>query len=262
MRSPSGASPLSAVPFASAVSLWAGMKQATETRALSEQKDGRMTIQQTWTDVVAAATLALKAGDPVLASAIERVGPCTLVPDPNLFEALVDAIISQQISIQAADAIMARLRALLPPGPLQAQPLVALDERQLQAAGLSSQKISYIRDLCARVLSGELDLLQIPALDDEAVIRALTAVRGIGRWTAEMILIFSLGRLDVWPVDDLGLAEGLRLLYALERRPTRKELLAFGERWRPYRTVATWYIWRTRRLSMQSNRAKTRIVSL
>ncbi|MBX5459297.1 MAG: hypothetical protein IRZ31_20580, partial [Thermogemmatispora sp.] len=92
-----------------------------------------MTIQQTWTDVVAAATLALKAGDPILASAIERVGPCTLVPDPNLFEALVDAIISQQISIQAADAIMARLRALLPPGPIQAQPLVALDEQQLQA---------------------------------------------------------------------------------------------------------------------------------
>lgn len=231
-------------------------------RALSEQKDGEMTIQQSWTDVVATATLALQAGDPVLASAIERVGPCTLVPDPNLFEALVDAIISQQISVQAADAIMARLRALLPPGPIQAQFLATLDERQLQAVGLSMQKIRYIRDLCTHVLSGELDLQQLPELDDEAVIRALTAVRGIGRWTAEMILIFSLGRLDVWPVDDLGLAEGLRLLYGLEQRPTRKELLVFGERWRPYRTLATWYIWRTRRLSIQSNRVKTRIVSL
>ncbi|MBX5449105.1 DNA-3-methyladenine glycosylase family protein [Thermogemmatispora sp.] len=221
-----------------------------------------MTIQQPWTDVVAAATLTLKARDSVLASAIERVGPCTLVPDPNLFEALVDAIISQQISVQAADAIMTRLRSLLPPGPIQAQPLANLDVRQLQAIGLSSQKIRYVHDLCSCVLSGKLDLQQLPTLDDEAVIRALTAVRGVGRWTAEMILIFSLGRLDVWPVDDLGLAEGLRLLYNLEERPTRKAVLAFGERWRPYRTVATWYIWRIRRLSLQDNRIKTRIVSL
>ncbi|WP_376796133.1 DNA-3-methyladenine glycosylase family protein [Thermogemmatispora sp.] len=218
--------------------------------------------QQPWKDVIAAATLALKACDPVLAHAIERVGPCTLVPDPNLFEALVDAIISQQISVRAADAIMARLRLLLPPGPLQAQALAALDEQQLQAAGLSSQKIRYLRDLSARVLSGELDLQQLPALDDEAVIRTLTAVKGIGRWTAEMILIFSLGRPDVWPVDDLGLAEGIRLLYGLEQRPGRKELLALGERWRPYRSIATWYIWGTRRLLMQDHRTRTRIVSL
>jgi DNA-3-methyladenine glycosylase II len=214
-----------------------------------------------WNEVVAAATLALKESDPVLASAIERVGPCTLVPDPNLFEALIKAIISQQITVKAADAIMARLRALLPGGPMQAQALAALDEQLLRSAGLSHQKISYLRDLSARILNGTLDLERLAALDDEAVIGALTAVKGIGRWTAEMLLIFALGRPDVLPVDDLGFAEGVRQAYGLPQRPTRRELLERGERWRPYRTFATWYIWRLRRLCMHEERQQRHIRS-
>jgi DNA-3-methyladenine glycosylase II len=221
-----------------------------------------MILLKSWKTLVEEALLYLKEADPILGSAIERVGACTLEPDPHIFEALVDAIISQQISVKAADSIMARLRSLLPAGQVEAHALLQLDPAALRTVGLSSQKIRYIRDLTEHVVSGRLDLARLPDLDDEAVVQALTQVRGIGRWTAEMILIFSLGRPDVLPVDDLGFAEGVRQLYELEQRPTRQELLACGECWRPYRTFATWYVWRMRRLLMQDERARTRIVSL
>jgi len=200
--------------------------------------------------------------DPIMAGAIALVGPCLLEPNPDVFEALVDAIISQQISVKAADAIMARLRAATPGGLITPGALIQLDHDALRAAGLSTPKARYVSDLTGRVASGQLPLSHLPELDDEAIIEQLTAVKGIGRWTAEMILIFALGRLDVLPVDDLGFAEGVREAYALEARPTRKELLARGETWRPYRTIATWYMWRMRRLSMSSERPRTRIVSL
>ncbi len=200
--------------------------------------------------------------DPIMAGAIALVGPCLLEPNPDVFEALVDAIISQQISVKAADAIMARLRAATPGGLITPDALIQLDHDALRAAGLSTPKARYVRDLTERVASGQLPLSHLPELDNEAIIEQLTAVKGIGRWTAEMILIFSLGRLDVLPVDDLGFAEGVRAAYTLEARPARKELLARGETWRPYRTIATWYMWRMRRLSMGSERPRTRIVSL
>jgi len=200
--------------------------------------------------------------DPIMAEAIALVGPCLLEPNPDVFEALIDAIISQQISVKAADAIMARLRIATPGGLVTPAALIQLDHDALRAAGLSTPKARYVRDLTERVISGQLPLSHLPELDDETIIEYLTAVKGIGRWTAEMILIFALGRLDVLPVDDLGFAEGVREAYKLETRPARKELLARGESWRPYRTIATWYMWRVRRLSMGVERPRTRIVSL
>jgi DNA-3-methyladenine glycosylase II len=184
------------------------------------------------------------------------------VPDPNLFETLVDAIISQQISVKAADAIMARLRTATPGGLPTPEALLTLEHDALRAAGLSTPKARYIRDLTERVCSGQLDLASLQALEDEAVILALTEVKGIGRWTAEMMLIFSLGRPDVLPVDDLGFVEGVRSAYGLESRPKPKEMRERGEQWRPYRTFATWYMWGLRRLEMNIAKDKTRIVSL
>lgn len=209
-----------------------------------------------------AAIAHLNSVDPIMAGAIERVGICILEPNPDIFEALVDAIISQQISVRAADAIMARLRSATPGGLIAPDALIQLDHDALRAAGLSTPKARYIRDLTERVASGQLPLSHLPELDDEAVIAHLTAVKGIGRWTAEMILIFALGRLDVLPIDDLGFAEGVREAYQLETRPNRKDLLERGEVWRPYRTIGTWYMWRVRRLSMGVERPRTRIVSL
>ncbi len=173
------------------------------------------TILTPWADLLEAARAHLKKTDSALGAAIERVGPCTLEPDPNIYEALVDAIISQQISVKAADAIMARLRAALPDGIVSPQALLSLDHEALRAVGLSAAKARYVRDLTERVASGALQLERFDELDDEAVIEQLVAVKGIGRWTAEMILIFSLGRPDVLPVDDLGFAEGVRQLYGL-----------------------------------------------
>jgi DNA-3-methyladenine glycosylase II len=198
----------------------------------------------------------------VMADAIERVGSCTLAPNPNVFETLVDAIISQQISVKAADAIMARLRAAAPGGLITPEALVQLEHDNLRAVGLSTPKTRYVRDLVERVVSGQLDLGNLEELEDEEVITQLVAVKGIGRWTAEMILIFSLSRPDVLPVDDLGFVEGVREAYGLETRPTRKEMLERGEAWRPYRTFATWYMWGLRRLSQRNERERTRIVSL
>jgi DNA-3-methyladenine glycosylase II len=218
-----------------------------------------------WNGVIHSATAYLRAIDPIMANAIERVGPCTLIPNPQLFETLVDAIISQQISVKAADAIMKRLRRAIhaeEEGTVTPDALVSLEEDTLRAVGLSPQKMRYIRDLSERVANGELELERLSALDDETVITELVKVKGIGRWTAEMMLIFSLGRPDVLPVDDLGFLEGVREAYSLETRPTAKEMRERGEAWRPYRTFATWYMWGVRRLALGIEREKTRIVSL
>lgn len=208
-----------------------------------------MTTCTPWVGIITTAVTHLSAIDPIMANAIERVGPCTLTPNPNVFETLVDAIVSQQISVKAADAIMARLRAATPGGRIAPEALIQLDHDALRAAGLSPQKRRYIRDLTERVSSGQLDLEHLSELDDETVINELVVVKGVGRWTAEMILLFSLGRPDVLPVDDLGLLEGVREAYGLESRPTRKEMLERGEAWRPYRSIATWYMWGVRRLA-------------
>ncbi len=218
-----------------------------------------------WNEVISSSTAYLSDIDPIMARAIERVGLCTLIPNPQLFETLVDAIISQQISVKAADAIMGRLRAALHAeanGMISPDALLSLEEDTLRAVGLSPQKMRYIRDLTERVVNGELDLERLSELDDEEIIHELVKVKGIGRWTAEMMLIFSLGRPDVLPVDDLGFLEGVREAYSLEARPTPKEMRQRGEVWHPYRTFATWYMWGVQRLKLGNERQKTRIVSL
>ena len=219
-------------------------------------------MQNSFADIVVAATKYLSDVDPVMRETIERVGICTLQPDPNVFDALVDAIISQQISVKAADAIMARVRAALPEGKVTPENLLPLDVERLRALGLSTPKARYICNLVEHVQSGQLQLGRLAELEDEEIIAQLTAVKGIGQWTAEMCLIFTLGRPDVLPVDDLGVLEGIRIAYQLPVRPSKKEVRERGELWRPYRTFATWYMWAVRRLVLQSEQVKTRIVSL
>jgi len=198
---------------------------------------------------IAAGTAHLRAADPALARTIDAVGPCALTLEGNYFRALVDAIISQQISVKAAASILARVLALCAPDPtLTPEHLDALDEDALRAVGCSRAKALYLKDLSARIVAGQLDLAGLQRLPDEEIVGQLVAVRGIGRWTAEMFLIFSLGRPDVWPVDDLGVVIAAQETWALPARPKRKELLALGEPLRPYRTLAAWYLWQSRRL--------------
>jgi DNA-3-methyladenine glycosylase II len=187
----------------------------------------------------------LRAADAVLDRAIDAVGPCLLEPTGHRFATLADAIVSQQISIQAAAAIMRRLEAALG-GAVTPAAVLASDEATLSAAGLSGQKVRYLRDLAAHAATE--GFARLPELDDEAAIAALTAVKGVGRWTAEIYLMFALGRLDVLPADDLGLRYAVQQCYALEVPPPAKAIRAMGEPWRPYRSVAAWYLWRVRRL--------------
>ncbi len=220
-------------------------------------------MQTSFDTVVATATGYLSDIDPIMRATIERIGPCTLRPDPDVFSALVDAIISQQISVKAADAIMARVRAALPQEKVTPENLLPLDFDALRLLGLSTPKAHYIRNLLEHISSGQIQLEHLSELGDEEIISQLTAVKGIGRWTAEMCLIFTLGRPDVLPVDDLGFVEGVRVAYALPARPTPKEMRERGELWRPFRTFATWYMWAVRRAELQqSARKRTRIVSL
>ena len=188
----------------------------------------------------------LCAADPVLARIIDAVGPYQLRRDPGHFYALFSSIVSQQISVRAAAAVMRRVEALFPPDEgLTAPGVVALGTDPLRTAGLSGQKTRYVLDLAERVAGASLDLERVAALDDEEVIAALTQVKGIGRWTAEMFLIFSLGRPNVLPVDDLGFRTAVKRHYDLAELPRRDDLHALGARWAPYRTVATWYLWRS-----------------
>jgi len=182
--------------------------------------------------------------DPVLPDLMRVHGPCGLADaqhtDP--FRALVSAIISQQLSTRAAATIKARLDDL-GGGPLTPRRLAALDDEGLRGVGLSRQKIAYIRDLCNRVSSGQLALDQLDAMTDEEVVDALTSVKGIGRWTAEMFLMFRLHRPDVLPVGDLGIIKAVQRAYGLRKIPSPDRLTKLGEQWRPYRSVACWYLW-------------------
>lgn len=187
--------------------------------------------------------------DPVLRKVIREVGPCTLEPDASRspFESLVRAVAHQQLHGKAAASILERFQALFPRKRFPAaKALAALDDETLRGVGFSRAKVAAIRDIAEKTLSGVVPgKKEISNLDDEEIIERLTAVRGVGRWTAEMLLIFQLGRPDVLPMDDFGVRNGFRIAYGLPEMPRPKELLAHGERWRPYRTTAAWYLWRT-----------------
>jgi DNA-3-methyladenine glycosylase II len=179
-----------------------------------------------------------------MARLIAGVGACELPRRHGRYASLVRAILSQQVSTSAARTILGRLR-LAAGGHLSAERIAGLDDARLRAVGLSRQKAGYVRDLSARVLSGDLRLDHVHKLDDEAVIAHLTQVKGIGRWTAEMFLMFVLNRPDVLPVDDLGIQNGFMRLYGLRKRPTAERMQALASPWRPYRTIGCWYLWRS-----------------
>ncbi len=181
--------------------------------------------------------------DRVMAKLMKRLGPVRLPrTTKDHFAALAESILYQQLAGPAAAAIHRRFVALFN-GDLSPEAVLALPSRKLRAAGLSGSKVASIRDLAGKVADGTVPLDRISRLPDEEVITRLSVVRGIGRWTAEMFLIFQLRRLDVWPVGDYGVRKGYALAYGLRDLLTPKQLKAEGERFRPYRTVAAWYCW-------------------
>lgn len=185
--------------------------------------------------------------DPVMREIIQRVGRCRLaeVQRADPFASIVESIVWQQLSWKAATTIFMRVRALLPDGAITPETLTAMDDDRLRSAGLSRPKIAYLRDLCAKVQDGTLPIGALVSLSDEEVIAAMTAVKGIGRWSAEMFLIFRLQRPDVLPVGDLAIATAIKRAYRLRRVPDAKKMQRIGAAWRPYRSVACWYLWAT-----------------
>jgi DNA-3-methyladenine glycosylase II len=191
----------------------------------------------------------LKQADPILATLIDRVGDCTLVQQQqtgDLLHSLTESIIYQQLSGKAAATIHRRFLQLYSDKPvLRAIDILNTPDEALRQVGLSRAKALYIKDLAQKVLDGLPTLAELEPLDDETIITTLTQVKGIGRWTAQMLLIFRLHRLDVLPVDDLGVRAGIRNLYGLDELPNKKLVEAFGQKWQPYRSIASWYLWRS-----------------
>jgi DNA-3-methyladenine glycosylase II len=194
-----------------------------------------------------AAVRHLKRADPVLRNIIERVGPSRFVRPAtgSHLDALVRSIVSQQLSTSAAATIHSRLVALVGKEQPLPEDWLALDDPDLRAAGLSRQKIAYIRDLARHVHEGLLPMAMLHEMGDDEVIEALTQVKGIGVWTAQMFLMFRLGRRDVLPVLDLGIRNAIRRAYRLRKAPTDKRMRAIAKSWAPYRSVASWYLWQS-----------------
>jgi len=185
--------------------------------------------------------------DPVMRRLIREHGKCDLAPETRRppFQSLVMAIAHQQLNGTAANTILTRFKKLFPgrkfPRP---EDLAKVTDKQIRACGFSFAKIKSIRDITEKTLTGVVpDSRQIVKFSDDEIIARLTEVRGVGRWTVEMLLIFQLGRLDVLPVDDFGVRSGFRIAYKKREMPKPKELFAFGERWKPHRTTAAWYLW-------------------
>ena len=190
----------------------------------------------------------LSAADPVMRQLIRQVGKCALAPETwrSPFQSLVQAVAHQQLNGTAANTILTRFKKLFPsrrfPKP---QDLAQVTDAQIRACGFSFAKIAAIRDIAAKTLDGTIPPSRaIAKLSDEEIITRLTEARGVGRWTVEMLLIFQLGRVDVLPVDDFGVRNGYRLAYKKRAMPKPKALAAFGEKWKPHRTTAAWYLWR------------------
>lgn len=203
-----------------------------------------------------AAVVHLRRADPALARIIDAVGPFRMARRPEAFQALARAIISQQLAGRAALAIYQRFAKLFPgvrfPTPRQ---VADATQQTLKSVGLSRQKILYLKDLAARIADGKLNFRHLGRMEDEAVVAQLTRVKGIGRWTAEIFLMFTLGRPDVLPADDLGLRNAVASAYGMRAAPTAKELRLLAERWRPYRSAAVWYFWLSTRVNPMGGEA-------
>ena len=194
------------------------------------------------------AEIELQMSDPVIARLIEQHGPCTLFSKNSLihkphFHVLVWAIINQQLSVASARSIEDKLADQLKSETFALDPIQVLDDQHLAACGISRQKIRYIRTLCDAISSGEIDLKKIKKMDNERVFDTLSALSGIGPWTVDMFLMFSLGRLDVLPLGDLALRKSIEHHYELPNNPAIQDYHAIADRWRPYRTVSSWYLW-------------------
>jgi DNA-3-methyladenine glycosylase II len=203
----------------------------------------------------------LAKADPVMRRLIQEVGSFTLTPRSKRspFESLARAIAYQQLHDKAAESILRRFVALVPTKRFpQPGDLLAMNDQAIRGAGFSQAKVAALRDLAAKTLDGTVPTgVIIRKLDDEAIIERLIAVRGIGRWTVEMLLIFQLGRPDVLPMDDFGVRNGFRIAYGRRSMPMPKEVLQYGERWKPYRTAAAWYLWRAVDRAKEAKKALT-----
>lgn len=187
------------------------------------------------------AIVSLTATDPLLGELIDLIGELTLPLRDDYFASLVRSIIGQQLSVKVATTIWNRIVQAC--GEMKPEMILAFDEDKLRAAGVSRPKIIYVKDLAGKVSSGEVNLARLPEMTDDEVIRTLTIIKGIGVWTAQMFLIFSLGRPDVLSIADLGLRRAVQWLYHLDEMPGAKDLEQYGEKWRPYRSAASLYLW-------------------
>lgn len=191
----------------------------------------------------------LKQSDHVLGQLIEQIGPCQLgssQQNGDLFSSLSRAILYQQLSTKAAATIHNRFLQLHPEKPFpEAFAILNTPEEVLRSVGVSRPKISYLKDLATKVLSGLPTLEELAVMDDESIIKILTQVKGIGRWSVQMLLIFRMNRYDVLPVDDLGVRAGIKKVYGLDELPSKQTVELLGQRWKPYCTIASWYLWRS-----------------
>jgi len=186
----------------------------------------------------------LKKADPVIATIIEQVGPCQMRHSEPTFEALARSIVYQQLSGKAAGTIYGRLAAAAS-DPLTPEAVLRLTHEQLRAVGLSTQKAKYVYDLAERTSRNEIDFAVLPTLDDQQVIEVLTQVKGVGVWTVQMFLMFSLQRPNVLPTGDLGIRNAVKKAYRMRKTPTPADIEKKAKSWHPYCTVASWYLWRS-----------------
>jgi 3-methyladenine DNA glycosylase/8-oxoguanine DNA glycosylase len=201
----------------------------------------------------------LSANDAKLAALIAEAGPCTITVTPrfSVFHALARSIVYQQLAGSAAAAILGRVEALFPRGPMTPKKLLAMDEGRLRGAGLSANKLRALQDLAAKCLDGTVPTRgQLAKMGDEEIIERISQVRGIGRWTVEMMLIFRLGRPNVLPVDDYGVRKGMQRLYRMGELPKKDAMRRKARKWEPWCSVASWYMWRCAELPQEKKPAK------
>jgi DNA-3-methyladenine glycosylase II len=185
--------------------------------------------------------------DPAMKEIIRKVGPCTLAPRRDYFVKLCHSIFAQQLSTKVAKVLFTRFCGQFErcrPTPLAVLEFLQKDEETIRVTGLSRQKRGYIHDLATHFSNGKVQTRKLATMDDEAIIQAMLPIKGIGRWTVEMFLIFCLNRPDVFPLDDLGVRKMAGVVNGMKEMPTKKELLEIGEKWKPWRTVASWYLWK------------------
>jgi DNA-3-methyladenine glycosylase II len=186
--------------------------------------------------------------DPVMKRIIRKVGDCTLAPRRDYFAKLCQSIYSQQLSTKVASVLFGRFRDQFPrrrPTPAAVVKFLQSDEERIKTVGLSRQKRLYLHNLASHFCSDAALTRRFARMDDETIVQSLIHIKGIGRWTVEMFLIFCLNRPDVWPVDDFGVRKAIQIAYGFKELPTKKEMMHLGEKWRPWRTIASWYLWRS-----------------